>query len=91
MAIEQLGAQATFKRLDPTTDGCLLGIQLARGGAEASGFRDGQKKTHVIPIAEDVRDFVLTGRRIDHRNNRYNVFEADTFTCRCPSWFILPH
>ena len=91
MAIKQLGAQATFQCLDTTTDGCLLGVQLGRSGAEASGFRDRQKKTHIIPIAEDVRDFALTGRRIDHRNNRYNVFAVDTFTCRGPSWFILPH
>ena len=61
MAVEQLGAQPALERLDASTDRRLLGVQLGCGGAEAAGFCDGQEKTHIVPVAENIRDFALAG------------------------------
>ena len=59
MAVEQLGAQPALERLDAPTDRRLLGVELGRCGAETAGFCNGEEKTHVVPVAENVRDFAL--------------------------------
>ena len=84
MAIEQLGAQTALERLDAATDGRLLGVQLRSSSTETSGFGDGQEKSDVVPIAENIRHFAFTGCRRDHGNNRYNRVWAEAFTWRVP-------
>ncbi|HEX6216386.1 MAG TPA: hypothetical protein VFZ38_16245 [Vicinamibacterales bacterium] len=91
MAIEQLGAQSALERLDASTDRCLLGVQLRCRSAEASSFCNGEEKTHIVPIAKNVWDLILSRGSRDHRNNRYNKVGGVKFTLTMASWFILHH
>ena len=91
MAVEQLGTEPALERLDSTADGCLLGVELRRSSAEASGLGDGEEKTHVVPVAEDVRHLALTWAESNHRNNRYNVLRGPNIYLQGPLWFILHH
>ena len=91
VAVEQLGAQPALERLDAAADRGLLGIQLRGGGAEAAGFCNGEEKTHVVPIAKNVWDLILSRGSRDHRNNRYNKVGGAKFTLTMATWFILHH
>src|SRR5947208_6031380 len=80
MTIKQLGAEPSFERLDSTANRCLFSVELRRSRAEASGFCDGEEKSHVVPVAENIRDLGFARSSRNHSNNRYNVLAAQTFT-----------